>query len=454
MAVSGSMKADEIAARIERLPFTRWQVKARLIVGVATFFDAFDALAIAYVLPVLIPAFSLSLTQVSLIISMGFVGQLIGALVFGRVAERIGRLKTTLITVAIFTSMSFLVAGSWSFTSLLIFRVLQGIGLGGEVPLAASYISELTKAKGRGRFVLLYELIFPLGLMAAAVAGYLIVPTLGWRWLFILGGVPALLVLYMRWALPESPRWLANVGRDDEAEQAMTYIEERVKENTGTELPAPRATVDARPEIQTRVSELFSHMYLPRTLVLWTIWFTSYFATYGITAWLPSIYQSVFGLPLEQSLRYSLLTTFAGLIGALACALLIDRIGRRAWIGSALIFGGASLVALWLIGAPTASSVLLWTAIGYFFISSVSLAIYLYTPELYPTRLRAFGTSMGSAWLRLASIIGPIFVGAVLAAGSVATVFLGFGIVALVGGLITAFFATETKNRVLEEVSP
>lgn len=158
--VTASDKISEIAARIERLPLTSWQVKARLIVGVATFFDAFDVMAIGYALPAIIRAWSIKPQNIGIIISAGFAGQLVGAFFFGWLAERIGRLRTTIVTILVYSVFSFCCAASWSYLSLIVFRVIQGIGLGGEVPVAASYINEITRAKGRGRFVLLYELFF------------------------------------------------------------------------------------------------------------------------------------------------------------------------------------------------------------------------------------------------------------------------------------------------------
>lgn len=447
-------KLDEVSARIERLPFTGWQVKARITVGAATFFDAFDALAIAYALPVLITEFSLTPGMIGLVISIGFFGQLIGALCSGFLAERIGRLNTTIITVLVFSLMSFGVALSWSFSSLLVFRFLQGLGLGGEVPVAASYINEITKAHKRGRFVLLYELVFSVGLMAVAILGYFVIPTLGWQSIFVIGGIPALLVLYMRRNLPESPRWLAEVGRDEEAERNTAYIEEQVRQRTHSELPEPNVVPTPERLAATRVGELFRGIYRKRTLVVWGLWFTSYLAFYGIGTWVPSIYRTVFELSVEQSLLYGLVTIFAGLVSAFAAAMLIDVVGRKAWITGAMALGSLCLLALWLLGAETAPQVLLWSALGYACVGSVAIVLYLYTPEVYPTRMRALGTSVGSAWLRLASIIGPTFVGVILTGFSLPYVFLGFGLAALLGALIAGFFAVETKERRLEELSP
>lgn len=338
--------------------------------------------------------------------------------------------------------------------ALLVFRTLQGLGLGGEVPVAATYISELSKAKERGKFVLFYELVFPFGLLGAALAGYWIVPHWGWRPLFVLGGLAALLIFYLRSRLPESPRWLASVGRINEAEEAMTCIEKRVERSSGIALPPPEARVVVGATGQTRWRELLESPYRGRTLVVWVLWFSAYLTTYGLTTWLPSIYTSVYHLPLQRAFGYSLGTTAAGLVGALVCALLIDRLGRRFWLAGALMMAGVFLGVLWLLGRPTALDVLLWSALAYLFTSSVSLAVYLYTPELYPTRMRALGSSIASAWARLASITGPLLVGVLLARYSLAWVFLVFGAVCLMGGVTTALFSTETRERLLEEVSP
>ena len=177
MGAAAPGTVDNVVARIERLPTSWWHVKTRIIVGVATFFDAFDALAIATVLPVLVPLWKIAPPQIGLLISAGFLGQLIGALFFGWIGERFGRMHAMIWSIATFAVMSLVCAFAWDYNSLLVFRTLQGIGLGGEVPVAAVYISELTRARNRGRFVLLYELVFPVGLVAASLLGLWLVPT-------------------------------------------------------------------------------------------------------------------------------------------------------------------------------------------------------------------------------------------------------------------------------------
>ena len=203
--VAAHSSVDGIVAQIERLPTSWWQIKTRIIVGTATFFDAFDALAIASVLPVIAPLWKLAPQQIGWLISAGFLGQLLGALVFGWVAERHGRITAMVWSIALFSVMSLVCALAWDYNSLLAFRTMQGIGLGGEVPVAAVFISELARAQGRGRFVLLYELVFPVGLVAASLAGLWVVPHLGWPYMFAIGALPGFLALVLRRLLPEVP---------------------------------------------------------------------------------------------------------------------------------------------------------------------------------------------------------------------------------------------------------
>ena len=445
-------KRSDVVARIERLPISTWHVKARVIIGVATFFDAFDALAIAFVLPVLVPLWKLAGPQIGLLISAGYLGQLAGALLFSWAAQRYGRVRALQWSILVMSIMSLACAFAWDYRSLLVFRTLQGVGLGGEVPIAAVYISEITRAQGRGRFVLLYELIFPVGLVGAGLIARWVVPLFGWQYMFVIGAIPALLVVFMQRQLPESPRWLATRGRDAEAEAALTFIERETEKATQKPLP-PVQTVAAADEQPASWADLFGPKYLRRTLVVWTIWFAAYLITYGLTVWLPTIYRTVFHLSLGQSLQYGLITQVVGLAGTLTCALTIDYFGRRSWFAMAFVGAAAALIALGFIGAQSPLRVLVFVGIAFFFSSVVSIGAYLYTPELYPTRSRAMGVGVATAWLRLASMIGPTVVGLMIG-GGLDNVFLAFGVISALAAIITAVFAIETKNRVLEEVSP
>jgi putative MFS transporter len=443
---------DNVVARIERLPTSWWHVRTRIIVGVATFFDAFDAIAIATVLPVLVPMWKLTGPDIGFMISAGYVGQLIGALLFGWIGERYGRMPAMIGSIATFAVMSLVCAFAWDYNSLLWFRTLQGIGLGGEVPVAATYISELTRAKNRGRFVLLYELVFPIGLVTVSTSAIWIVPNLGWQWMFYIGALPAILALFLRVLLPESPRWLAVHGRATEADAALTMIEQETQKATGQPLPPVQPVVSTRDQ-RASWSDLFGPTYLRRTLVVWVIWFAAYFMNYGLVIWLSTIFRTVFKLPLDVSLRYGMITQVAGLIGTLICALTIDHVGRKPYFALSFAAAGISLGLLAMQSNPTAEQVLTYVTVAYFFVSTINIGAYLYTPELYPTRSRALGVGTATAWLRFASMIGPTAVGYMIA-GGLPSVFAMFAATSIIAAVITGAFAIETKGRVLEEVSP
>lgn len=457
MAVAESVNATtgaEILARMERLPVSAWHVKARIIVGIGTFFDAVDLLAIAYVLPVLVGLWKMSPAQVALVLSAAFWGQLIGALVAGWAAEKWGRLLVTTIAIGTYSITSLACAFAWDPMSLVVLRFIQGVGLGAEVPIANTYVNEIARAEVRGRFYLLFQMVFGIGIVTASVLGYFLVPTIGWQSMFYLGAIPALLVFVMRFMLPESPRWLVQKGRLADADRIVTGIEQSIT-RAGKTLPPPRpaATVARAAPQRTRWFEMFEGIYLKRTLSDWAFWFCCFSTSYGLSTWLPTLYRTVFHLSVVDSLKYGMITSSGGIIAALCCAFFIDYVGRRAWFTGAFILGGLILLALWPVGTDTAEKVLIFVTAGSFFISSLALAINLYTSEIYPTRIRAFAGAVGGAWQRVAAILGTNVVAWLLPFGT-GSLFLYFGGLAIVGGILSFFFAVETKGKSLEELSP
>jgi MFS transporter, putative metabolite:H+ symporter len=444
---------ESIIARLERLPISRELTVARIVIGSATFFDAYTVLAIAYAMPVLAQEWNLTPGQIGAIISAGYVGQIFGALFFGWLAERIGRLNVLLITVVVFTSMDFACLFAWDATSMMAFRFFQGIGTGGEVPVASAYMNEFVSAKRRGRFFLLYEVLFLFGLLSAGLIGYFLVPIYGWQAMFIVGLAPAILTIPMRWFMIESPRWLLSVGRAQQASDVVTRMENGLLRR-GISLDTPSAAVRPLDKARSDVRELFKGVYLPRTVMLVALWVCSYMVANGLITWLPTLYRQIFQLPLQTSLAYGFATSACGCAAALLCALYIDKVGRKVWYTLAFFLAAVPMVILAALGATSAQEVLIFATAGYAIIQTVTFSLYLYSAELYPTRLRAVGAGFGSAWLRIASSIGPLLVGWVVGNYSINYVFLVFGIVLAFGGIICLLFAIETKGRVLEELSP
>jgi putative MFS transporter len=441
MTAKSLSRSEAILARLEQMPFTRFHMRLRLIVGAATFFDLFDAIMIAFVAPALIRPWSLSPPQIGLLISAAYAGQFVGALFFGWLAGRIGRRRTILLTTVCYGIGSLLVAGAWDFESMLVLRALQGIGLGGEVPVASAYLSEWIAAESRGRYVAFFELTAPVGILAAGLLGAWVVPEFGWRWMFVIGAVPALLVFPLRRQMPESPRHLIRMGKFDEAERIVAEIERE---------PNLRSPQPPRPEFQPVPDRPRSGRFR-QILIVGGLWFCCYFINYGLTGWLPSIYRSVYHLDVGASLRYGLATSAAGVVGAVLCGLLIDRIGRRIWFAGAFLLGGAPLVALALMPDGGALDLLALGSLSYIFVSGCSAALYLYTPEIFPTRNRTLGTGAGSACARVASATAPLLVGAILSSGALTTVFALFGAMALAGALFSLSLI-ETAKRPLEAI--
>lgn len=441
-----------ISARVERLPITRPVFWTRNIIGAATFFDGYTVICIAYAMPVLVKEWGLSPQQIGLIFSMGYVGQLIGAIFFGWLAERIGRVKVIIATIILFVSMDFACLFAWSAGSMIAFRFLQGIGTGGEVPVASAYINEYIGAKGRGRFFLLYEVMFLLGLVGAGFIGYLLVPVYGWKAMFIVGLVPSSIMMVFSWFMKESPRWLANKGRFEEADRIVAHLEDCARAH-GQELPEPNPTVTV---VASKASwkDLFGGIYARRTLMIWTLWFCTYIVANGMITWLPTLYRQTFQLSLGTSLAFGFLTSLAGVVAAVICALSIDKVGRKRWYVWALCLAPIPLIVLAATGVSSAVQVLVFAGLAYAIVQTVTFSLYLYSAELYPTRMRAIGTGLGSAWLRLGSSVGPMIVGTVMAGWGIGYVFAIFAAILIFAAVVTAFFAIETKGKALEELSP
>lgn len=443
-----------ISARIERLPVTSWYRRMMLIVGTAGFFDAFDALSIAFVLPVLIGLWHITPPQIGALVGIGYLGQLLGAIGFSWLAERFGRQRVLRWTVGIIGLLSLACAVAWSYDSLFWFRFAQGFGLGAEVPIAATYMNELTRHDLRGRMVALFQSIFAFGVMVTALVALWAVPHLGWQSMFVIGAAPALLVLVLRRLVPESPRWLAAQGRLDEADRTLAKIEAAVS----AEHELPPLPTDVPPIVKHSASwlDLFRGGFLTRTLTVWAMAFATSIVGYGLLVWLPTIYRNVYHLPIEQNLRYSFVSYFVGLFGSLSGIFLIDRFGRRPCYMIAFFGAALPLLLLWWLSraAPAPVEMVVWIAtIALFFMSIILASIYVYMPEIYPTPIRALGSGTASAWLRFASIVGPAIVGAILAGSGVAVVFLFFALVGLAGGAVVFLFAIETRGKILEQIA-
>jgi MFS transporter, putative metabolite:H+ symporter len=442
-----------IVARLERLPYCSWHRNMRLIICTTWFFDAFDSAAIAYVLPPLIGLWHLTPQQTGTMIGIGFAGQLIGALAFGLSGERWGRRNSMLFTLLLFALSSLACAFATNYETLLSLRFVQGIGLGGEVPLMAAYVNEFAKAYNRGRFSVSIQVLFSIALFFVALTGVWVVPHFGWQWMFVIGALPALVAIPLRAVLPESPRWLASQGRFNEADKALAGIE-AIAAREGKRSAALPANLPFVKEVKPRIGDLFKGIYLRRTISVWFIWIGAYFVSYGLNAWAPSLYRTVYHLPVETALKYGLATSAVGLCASALTIWMIEAVGRRPMLIMSLSGCCAFLLSFAFLPQLSALGTWIMTTSGFFFLGFALLSLATYTAEIYPTHLRALGGGVASAWQRGASMVGTTLVGFILPYWGINAVFVVFGLFALMGAIVAIFFAIETRAKVLEQLSP
>lgn len=453
-------RSADIAARIDRIPAGRFHLRLVGVIGSGTFFDGFDAVSLAVVLTAVMGTFGLGFSTAGLIVSAGFAGQFVGALVVGALSDRIGRRRAFVIALAVFGGMSLACALAWSEGSLLMFRALQGLGLGAEVPIAATLLNEYLGRRSRGRVAVLYQTLFPWGLFVAPLVALAAITTFGphtgWRVLLAVGCLPLLLAVLAWFVLPESARWLASQGRYAEADAYVSRMEREALER-GVVLEAPVPVAGVRMS-KPRLAELFGPEYRGRTAMLAVLWFSASFVVWGYSTWLPSMYVAVGGLPQSSALVLTVILGAVTLCSTYFMAWIIDRVGRRPLLATAFgiamlggLFGSVTTGALGFTGWPVLFATGVILALG---ITAPSVALYLYTGELYPTRMRGWATSSLSSMSRLASIISPFVFGYFLdghgGASAVFGVMAAFG---ALGAAVVAWRGIETRRRPLEELA-
>src|SRR3954467_2504749 len=434
------------AERLDRLPLTREH--GRLVVGsgLGWALDAMDVGLISFVMAALAAQWSLSPAELSWIGSIGFGGMALGGTLGGLLAHRFGRRQVFAVTLLVFGVATGAAALSWSVGALLVFRLLIGLGLGAELPVASTLVSEFAPARLRGRLVVALEAFWAVGWVLSALIGYLVVPRsdAGWRWALALGAVPALSAAAVRRTLPESVRFLELRGRTDEAEAAVRRFE-RAAGVPPMVSPAPvRAARRARP------AGLWAPGMRGRTAALWAVWFGINFAYYGAFTLLPTLLVAD-GFPLVRSFGYTLVITLAQLPGYAAAAYLVERWGRRPTLGVFLL--GSAVGAGLFASADAGSSILATGMVLSFFNLGAWGALYALTPEVYPTALRATGAGAAAGFGRIASIAAPLSVPPLLALGGSGLVFGTFAAFFVVGALATVGLP-ERRGEALDERLP
>lgn len=428
--------------RLDRLPFTRTHGRLLVGSGVGWALDAMDVGLISFIMAALAKQWGLSPSQLSWIGSIGFVGMAIGASVGGLLADRVGRRSVFALTLLVYGLATGASALATGVAMLLVLRFVVGLGLGAELPVASTLVSEYAPARIRGRVVVILESFWAVGWIFAALIGYFVVPRSedGWRWALLVGLVPAAYALVVRRTLPESVRFLERRGRVDEAEAAVRQLE-----SVAGVAASVSPTIPVAPKPSAR--ELWRPAMRRRTVALWVTWFGVNFAYYGAFIWLPTLLVAD-GFSLTKSFQYTLIIALAQLPGYAVSAYLVERWGRRATLAAFLL---GSAVAAVLFGRSHSDSAILAAGMALsFFNLGAWGALYAVTPEVYPTAIRATGSGSATAFGRIASILAPLAVPWLTGLGGRGLLFATFG-AAFVVAAGAALFLPEWTGRALED---
>jgi putative MFS transporter len=441
------MSEETLAELLEKTSTSKFHYSLLGISCLTYGFTGMNVLLIAVALPAITAEWHLSKIVAGAMLSMGYAGMFVGALAFGIVADMIGRRKTLLLTLVLASILTALCSIAWDVVSLSVFRFLAGIGLGGALPQPGVYISEYVPANHRGKYLGLTETSWVYGALSAAIFPFLLIPVYGWRLSFLVALIPLILVPLVLGFLPESIRYLELKGRSEEA--LNTLRKAGLVQKTVTTV---KKSVYAEYSLKNALRELWSTNYWKRTIVLWIGWAVLVYTYHGIFTWLPTIYvEAMHARELIGPLYWYLIITLMQVPGYYSATFLLDRVGRKAVLVAYLAVAG---VGSYMFAIATGvSGILLWSAVVSFFNLGAWSALYAYTPELYPTRIRGTGSGAAASIGRLAGVAAPVMTGYIWANLGLSSAFLAFASAHFIAVLAVAFLGIETKRRTLETIS-
>jgi putative MFS transporter len=426
-----------------------FRVKIIMLGGAGVFLDGYDLFIISIALILLKPYFGLSDLELSALSSSALIGATIGAVLFGNVADKLGRKTLFILDLVFFVVFAAGSAFADNLAELLVFRFLLGVGIGADYPVSSSYVAEFSDVRSRGRTIASTFAFQGVGVLAAIGVGLALLP-LGpqaWRWMLLSGIVPAVIVLAFRTKLPETLRWYVSKGKLDDARRVLEQMTGKSLGNTD-EVNKYAETVSFR--------ELFSSPYKTRLVFASVSWFLVDIAVYGMGIFIPTFIHQLFGPnspPTSNEVVYAILYSLAG-VGYWLAVLTIDVLGRKLLQALGFLAMGGALLAAAAIGASITLPVLT-VLLAVFFIAEnagPNTTTWVYPVELFPTRIRGSGHGFAATMGKLGAICG-VFILPLLEHFNQALM-LGFvGVASVVGALITFTYGIETKKQSLEDVS-
>jgi putative MFS transporter len=433
--------------RLDRLPIAPFHYRIFWLIGAGMFFDGYDLYVGASVLGAAVAQKFAVLAQVPQFISWTFVGMTIGAVIAGFVGDRYGRRFSYQINLVVFGLASFAAAAASSMEWLIAARFVMGLGLGAEIVVGYSTMTEFVPPKSRGRWMAFMAFIVVAGFPATSIISTFVIPNFGWRPMFAIAGVGALIVWYLRKKLPESPRWLETSGRTAEAEALMKDIESEVEGSAGKPLPPP---ILVAPVAAWTFGSLFSAALLPRLVVGCVVLITVNTLIFGFVNWLPTFFGQQ-GISVARSLTYTMVLATGSLVGCALGAWAADRFGRKPTIiGASLLTIAAGAVYPYMVQETLLLSVGFVLIVGIYILTAVLYGVY--TTELFPTEVRLRANGLCNMLGRGATVVSPFIVLSLFKDYGVAGV-LGLMIgLLIVQIIVVAVWGIETNRRGLEEL--
>jgi putative MFS transporter len=455
------LSAAGITARLDRLPSSRHVWKIIILLSLGGCFEFYDLFFTAYVAPGLTAGGMFATTTVNLFGFSGFAsfvaalfaGLFVGTLVFGFVADKFGRRAIFTFSLLWYTVGTVVMAFQYTAETIDLWRFIAGIGIGVELVTIDTYVSELTPKHLRGRAFAFNQFITFLVVPLVAFLSYMLVPTApfgldGWRWVVLIGAVGAVFVWWIRLGIPESPRWLIQQGRLDEADRITAALETAVAAELGP-LPPPAPAVEET-EAPGSFLEIWQPPYRGRTLLMSCYNLFQAIGYYGFASWVPTLLIAK-GIHVTQSLEYAFIIAIANPVGPLLGILVADRIERK-W---QIVIAAASVAVFGILFSLPSSDVLLILCGVMLTLSNnwMSFAYHTYQAELFPTRVRARAVGFVYSWSRFSVIFSGFIIAFFLRNSGVLGVFLFIAFCMLMVILLIGTFGPRTRNLALEEIS-
>ncbi len=434
-------------ARLDRLPISKFHRRILTLISIGMFFDGYDVYVAASVLGATLHTGFSTLAQNAQFVSVTFIGMMLGSFLTGFLGDRFGRRFTYQANLIIFGLASIASAFAPNMPTLILLRGVMGIGLGAELVAGYAAMTEFLPPQARGRWCGILNAVVVTSLPISALASAFLIPRFGWRIMFVIGGIGALIVWYLRKSMPESPRWLESVGRVEEAEKMLREIE---SEFASQQTPLPEPATAPPATVANNFSSLFGPQLFPRLFVGATVLIVANTLIYGFVTWLPSFFVQE-GLSMANSFKYSFLMSIGAPVGAAIASLTADSVGRKPAIISAsllaILFGGIY---------PFIRDPRLLPLAGFLLVACiyilVALLFAIYVPELFPTDVRMRALGLCNTLGRTATIFSPFLVVFLFHKHGVAGVVALMIALLLIQILAVHFFGLEPKLRRLEEL--